>query len=115
VNARKDCMDRNVNLVHNLGNGTLNQTSVSAQVQRQFGMEANAFAIKIYLVIIACHVQPHEHGTFLRIIAFAPLQKQYGLAQTVNALLVFTETTALPVQPQDTGMLKKSNACVETH
>jgi hypothetical protein len=78
-------------------------------------MEINAFAIRNFLVTIAFHVHPQEPGTFQRIIAFVQLQKQYGLAQTANALLAFTETTALLVQSQDTGMLKKSNACVETH
>jgi hypothetical protein len=108
-------MDQSVRLAQNQGNGTLDQTSVFALVQKLFGTETNAFAIRTCLETIVRHAPLQEHGTFQRTVAFAQLQKQCGLAQTANALPAFTETSAFPAQPQDTGTPTKSNASAETH
>ena len=108
-------MDQSVRLAQNQGNGTLDQTSAFALLQRPYGTETNVFAIRTYLATIVYHAPLQEHGTFQRTLVFAQLQKQCGLDLTVNAQPVFTETTVFPVQPQDTGTPTKSNVSAETH
>jgi hypothetical protein len=72
-------MDQNVKLAQILEDGTLAQTNVYVQHQKQYGMETSAFAIKIYMETIVFLVQLLEYGTFLKTNVFVQLQRQSGV------------------------------------
>jgi hypothetical protein len=113
VNVRKDFTGQSVKPVPTQGNGTSDQTSVSAQHQRQSGMETNVSAIRICTEIIAFLVPPQESGIIPKTNAFAHHPKQYGLDQVANAQPECTEITVPHVQPQDFGMHLKTNVFAE--